>query len=180
MKTVLILHGIASKAGDNWMRWLHDELVDKGYKVLMPQLPNTNHPDRHEWLKAVEDVLKDIDFDDLIIVGHSLGVTTALDLLENENKKLPLFISVSGFYYAYGLKLNDYFLNEKVIDIGKVSKLIGKAVVIHSDDDPYVSQDALKDLAKNLGVSAFVIHKGGHINSERGYTKLPLLLKYIK
>ena len=180
MKNALILHGIMGRAGGNWMQWLHDELTKRSYKVLMPQLPNPDHPDRNGWLGFLKNITKDIDFLQLTIVGHSLGVTSALDLIESENKVLKLLISVSGFSKPYGLELNEYFLKIKKIDMKKAGSLIKKVVVIHSDNDPYVAQWALKDLADSFGVDPIIIKNGGHINSGAGFTKFPFLLELLK
>jgi predicted alpha/beta hydrolase family esterase len=83
---VLILHGIGGHAGIHWQQWLHDELEKVGCKVIMPDLPESDHPDRKAWLKAAGDSIEGLDPTSLIIVGHSLGVTTALDLIEIGNK----------------------------------------------------------------------------------------------
>lgn len=179
MKTALILHGIGGHAGIHWQKWLHDELVKKGYKVIMPDLPNSDKPDRKKWLRVVKKLTNNTNFSELIIIGHSLGVTTALDLIEESDKKINKFISVSGFAKDYGAELNSYFLKEKDIDLGKVKKLIGKVYVIQSDNDPYVPQKILKHLADGLGVKPKIIKNGGHLNSDSGYTKFPLLLKLL-
>ena len=86
--TVLIIHGIGGHAGIHWQKWLHDELIKSGFNVLMPNLPNSDHPDRKEWLKIIKVKVKGIDPQELIIVGHSLGVTTALDLLGGIDRKI--------------------------------------------------------------------------------------------
>jgi predicted alpha/beta hydrolase family esterase len=179
-KAALIIHGIEGHAGIHWQGWLHDELVKRGYEVLMPNLPHSDHPERVEWLKTIKKEVKDVDFSDLIIVGHSLGVPTALDLIESEKKKVEALISVSGFSKDYGAKLNSYFLRERDIDFKAVNKLIGKAFVLYGDDDPYVPQEILKDLADNLRVEPIVIKAGGHLNTNSGYEKFSLLLELVK
>src|SRR3989338_9693197 len=107
---VLIIHGIGGHAGIHWQKWLHDELIKSGFNVLMPNLPNSDHPDRKEWLKIIKVKVKGIDPQELIIVGHSLGVTTALDLLGGIDRKIIGLISVSGFAEDYGAEMNSYFL----------------------------------------------------------------------
>ena len=180
MKNVLILHGIQGHAGIHWQQWLHDELIKRGYKVFMPDLSNSDRPDRDEWLKSTSNSVNEVDFSNLVVIGHSLGVVTALDLIESENKKIKSLISVSGFGKDYGAELNSYFLKEKEIDFNKVRDLVGKSVVIYGDNDPYVPQKTLKDLADNLGVKPTVIKKGGHLNTDSGYTKFPMILELIE
>jgi uncharacterized protein len=176
MKTVLILHGIGGHAGKHWMQWLHDELVHLRYKVIIPSLPDPDHPDRETWLELAKKLTKNVDFKHLTLIGHSLGVATALDLIEAKNKKVERLISVAGFAVDYGADLNGYFMREQNINLAKVRKLVGKINVIYGDDDPYVTQEALCGLAKELGVKPHIINNGGHINKESGFIKFPLII----
>lgn len=178
--TILILHGIEGHAGIHWQQWLHDELRIQGYFVIMPNLPNSNHPDRKELLKFVRKIVSHIPKnEEIIIIGHSLGVTTALDYIEITKRKIKGLFSISRFSKDYGIELNSYFLKEKNINFIRVKKNLEKAVVIYADNDPYVPQNILKSLANNLNVDPLIISKGGHLNSEAGYTSFPLLLEEI-
>ena len=94
---VLILHGIQGYAGIHWQQWLHDELIKAGHAVLMPNLPNSDHPDRTQWFETAQKAIYDVDLSKLVIVGHSLGVTTALDLIEKLDEPITALISMAGF-----------------------------------------------------------------------------------
>lgn len=177
--TFLILHGIQGKAGDHWEQWLHDELVKMGYPVIMPDLPHSQHPDRNEWLQTVKDSLKGIDSNQLVIFGHSLGVATALDFIEQANDTVKALISISGFSHDYGSDLNNYFLKQKQIDFNKVNSHLNRRFVIYGDNDPYVPNETLHDLANELGVTPAIIHNGGHLNTDSGYTSFPYLLEIV-
>jgi uncharacterized protein len=174
--TVLILHGIGGKAGNHWQQWLHDELIKKDCRIIMPNLPSPNHPDRKEWLGTIKEFLKNVEPEELIIVGHSLGVVSALDFIEQAKGKINAFISVAGFSKDYKSELNSYFLSEKSIDFNKVKKHLEQSFVIYSDDDPFVPQEELKSLATSLEVVPKIIHNGGHLNTKAGYNSFPYLL----
>ena len=179
--TILILHGTDGHAGIHWQQRLHDELTKKGHTVLMPNLPNANHPNRTDWLKTIKGILTDVTPDQLIIVGHSLGVPAALDFVEQATSKIKMLISVAGFSDNYGSEYNDYFMKIKNIDFLKVKNHLQKSVVIYSHNDPYVPQKSLELLAKDLGVKPVVIPDGAHFNSETEYkTSFPLLLELIE
>lgn len=175
---VLILHGVQGCAGENWMQWLHDELVKRSYNVAMPTLPQADHPDREQWLETIIQTLGK-NSGDLIIVGHSLGVTSALDYIEQSNNKVKALVSVSGFASDYGLELNSYFLLAKNIDFTKVHTKLEHAFVFYGDNDPYVPQNILAELATKLGVNQMVIPMGGHLNANAGFTTFPILLRTI-
>ncbi|HUW22228.1 MAG TPA: alpha/beta fold hydrolase [Candidatus Bathyarchaeia archaeon] len=177
--TILILHGIGGYAGIHWQQWLYDRLIEKGYQVIMPGLPNPDHPDRTKWTKVVRKVIKGVDLKDLVIIGHSLGVVTALDVIEELNCPVKALISVSGFSQDYGAELNSYFLKEKEIDFDQINRNLKKAFVSYGDNDPYVPQEILKSLADRLGVKPQVFASGGHLNTDTGYTTFPELLKII-
>ncbi len=179
MKTVLIVHGIGGRAGIHWQQWLSDNLAEQ-YQVLMPDLPESDHPSRQEWLNLIQKTVVGVSPSDLIIVGHSLGVTTALDLIEQSDSYINGLISVSGFAQDYGSDLNSYFLKERSINFEIVRPQLNWSEVIYGDNDPYVNQEALNQVAESLGVDATIIHSGGHLNSEAGFTTFPLLLDVIK
>jgi predicted alpha/beta hydrolase family esterase len=174
---VLILHGILGKAGENWGQWLSDSLLKQSYEVIMPNLPKPDHPNRQEWLDSIKSVMPDTS--DLIIVAHSLGVTSALDFIEQLDSPIVGLVSVSGFAEDYGFELNSYFLEQKIIDFNKVNANLERAVVFYGDNDPYVTQKALALLARDLKVKPTIIKNGGHLNSSAGYTKFPALLESI-
>ena len=178
--TILILHGIAGYAGIHWEEWLYDQLQVKGHTVMMPSLPNPDHPDRTEWLAFVQKLLTDVPLQELTIICHSLGVATALDFLETILTPINILISVSGFAEDYGAGLNSYFMKEKTIDFEKVKLHVNKSYVVYGDDDPYVPQATLRKLADNLEVIPNIIHKGGHLNMEAGFTTFPFLVKLIE
>jgi predicted alpha/beta hydrolase family esterase len=176
--TILILHGIGGRAGIHWEGWLAQELEKLGNRVIMPTLPAAERSDRKTWLNSVRKLVDDVDLSDLIIVGHSLGVVTALDLIEQTPVKA--LISVSGFVSDYGAEMNGYFLKEKTIDFDKVNKNLQKKFVIYGDNDPYVPQATLKSLADNLKINPEVIPNGGHLNTDAGYISFPRLLEIIR
>jgi len=179
MKTVLIHHGIMGKAGENWSQWLSDELVKRNLDVIMPSLSNPDRPDRQTWLNEIRELVKDVKNQNLIIVAHSLGVPSALDYIETLDSPIAGFISVSGFAYAYGFELNDYFMKEKDINFESIRRLAGRTSVYFGDDDPYVTQEALLHLAEELKVDPNIIHEGGHLNSAAGFDTFPEILEDI-
>jgi predicted alpha/beta hydrolase family esterase len=178
--TFLIIHGIGGYAGIHWQQWLSNNLTKNGHTVIMPTLPNSEHPIREVWLEEIKKSVKDTQLSELIIVGHSLGVTNALDFLEQVSQPIKAFVSVSGFATDYGAELNSYFLKLKDIDFNKVRHAISQAYVLYGDNDPYVTQQALAEVAVELGVDPTIINKGGHLNTEAGFAEFPKLLEILE
>lgn len=177
--TVLILHGVGGHAGIHWQQWLCDSLRKEGHTVIMPELPSSDHPDRTVWSQVIYESLLNVNLSDLVIVAHSLGVASALDFLETIDTSIRGFISVGGFGEDYGSELNSDFMKEKEIDFKKVTQNINRSFVIYGDNDPHVPQESLARLAVSLHVEPTIIPHGGHLNTDAGFTKFPLLLEII-
>lgn len=70
----------------------------------------------------------------------------------------------------------DFFMNDV-----KVAKDVAEEIIcIKSDNDPFISQQALNDFANELNAKTINIISGGHFNSNAGYNKFPELLSQIK
>lgn len=177
--SVLILHGIGGYAGIHWQKWLKEALEKEGMIVVMPNLPKADHPDRKTWETTVSDIISKLEVEHLIIVGHSLGMVTALDAIEKLKQPIKGLCSVAGPCSDYGAELNSYFLKERHINFGKVRQNVKKTVIFFADNDPYVPQEKLHELANNLKAKPIMVHNGGHLNTEAGFTTFPQLLKEI-
>lgn len=146
----------------------------------MPAFRNSDHPDRNECLNMVRGIAGGLPSKDLILVGHSLGVATALDYIETLSEPACGLASVSGFADDYGAELNSYFMREKRIDLEKVKANTRQRAVFYGDNDPYVPRAYLSSLADALGVTPVVIPAGGHLNTDAGFTTFPALLKTVR
>lgn len=178
--TALILHGVSGNAGKHWMQWLHDELVKLGIEVIMPTLPNSDNPDFFEWKKTILNLIKDVELSELIVFGHSLGNAAALEIVQDLDKPIKAFISVAGFYQDYGSEINTEYMQKCDIDIKKARERIENAFVVYGDNDPYVPQNVLNKLAVGLEVEPIVIKSGEHLNTDAGFTRLPVLIELAK
>lgn len=177
--TVLILHGVDGHAGIHWQEWLHNELIVLGHKVIMPTLPDAHHPSRHTWLSTIQQLVAHVPTSELVLVGHSLGVASALDFIEASATAVKGLVSVSGFANDYGSELNSYFMEERTMDFAKVNEHLENAFVFYGDNDPYVPQTELANLATQLNVSPTIISNGGHLNTDAGFTTFSELLTTI-
>ncbi len=180
MKNALILHGTSANSSSNWFPWLGGELTKRGYECRIPDLPNADEPD----LAMYWDYIKDFSFnEDSLIIGHSSGAVAALGIIQkfcdgSFNPKVNKIILVSAFSKDEGWKC------EKILcdyDWDKIRSATDEIIQIHSDDDPYVSLDNAKELAKNLEIPIILYPEKGHFNTEYSeeFTKFPEILGWI-
>lgn len=91
----VLLHGYTGSPEANFFPWLKKELENKGYKVSVPKLPDTNNPNI---IEQIDYVLKNCRFDEnTVLLGHSLGSVIALKVLENLKKPIKKLILAAGF-----------------------------------------------------------------------------------
>ncbi len=160
--TILIVHGAGSSPESNWFPWLKDKLEADGFKVIVPQFPNTPAGQLLDnWLNEIDKY--DID-EETIAVGHSLGVPFLLSLLEKS--KLKAVYLVAGFV---GLLSNEFdevihTFSDKEFDWASIKGNCNNFNIIYSDDDPNVKPDKALELATKLGNEAKLIKGAGHFN----------------
>lgn len=178
MKNVFLIHGFAGSPDENWFPWLCAQLEERGVTVTVPQFPSPATPVLEAWLTAVQPFVSNFD-EETILVGHSLGATFILRLLEHFD------VHVGAVYLVAGLieDLHDPRFSphitgfmETPFDWAQIQERAGEVHVFHSNDDPYVPLDHGQRLAKNLGATLHAIPNAGHFNTRSGYTKFPQLL----
>ena len=182
MKNALILHGTANNHTGNWFPWLKGQLEKKGYKVWVPDLPDSEHPNVKRYNEFIF-ANKDFEFNkDTVIIGHSSGAVEILGLLQNlpEDVIVNKSILVSVFKDNLGDKDFDG-LFEEPFDFEKIKKHSREIIFIHSDTDPYCPMEHAEYLSGKVGGKLIVIKGQGHFNLEKGpqYKKFPELLKLI-
>lgn len=176
MKKALILEAWYNSPKDNWYPWLKTELEKKGFKVLVPDLPDqrTDHPDLIKQINYV-DKLKFLD-KDTVVIGHSLGAVLGMRL--GEGHKFEKLITVSGWDYNDLCEGHKLFW-KTMMDHKKIKKNVKKIYCIGSDNDPYYTAISFEDTSKRLGGKFTLIKGKGHFVSSGGVTKIPQILDYL-
>lgn len=180
MKHAFIFHGTDGYPEENWFPWMKSELAKMGYKTIVPQFPTPQGQTPEKWMsvfKQYEDLLNE----DTILIGHSLGGTFLLHVLEKYDTQIAAahFIATPiGIMPIKNIKTDKPFL-ENPFDWDKIKSRTANFSVFHSDNDPYVGLENGKKLAQNLGVTLTFIKNAGHFNKAAGYTKFPELLSII-
>ena len=91
----ILLHGYTGSPEKNFFPWLKKELEQRGHKVTVPSLPNTDNPKVYE---QRDYVFKNCKIDEnTVIIGHSLGGVIALKILEKLKKPIKKTVLVASF-----------------------------------------------------------------------------------
>ncbi len=173
-KKIIILHAWYSKPSDNWYLWLKKELEGKGYEVELPELPtmNTDLPDMGKLITFTDNLIDN----ETIIVGHSLSGVLALRI--GEIKKYKKAIIVSGWDYDDLYPQHRLFWENK-INHELIKKNVEERIVIHSDNDPYLTAFQAENMSKRLDGKFILVKGAGHFTTRDGITKIPQILSLI-
>jgi pimeloyl-ACP methyl ester carboxylesterase len=183
MKRAVILHGTDGAPDINWFPWLKAKLEAQGYAVWIPLLPENHTPN---W-RVYNDYLLagDWDFADNIVIGHSSGAVSLLNLLMDERcPKIKLGVLLGA--WASGVPLRYEAGNRQFDNLfrpeGFVFELIRskaeKLAFMHGGDDPFCPLEQAEYLAHELGAPITVVPGGHHLGSK--YTELPELWEIIE
>ena len=178
----IIVHGIGGGASGNWFPWLKRELEARGCAVAVPQFPPIERHTLANWREAFAPYEGGINRD-TILVGHSVGVTFLLNVLQELAAPVKACFFVSGFCSKLGNEEYDApnrsFLDGS-FDWPKILANGSRFTVLHADDDPYVPMQNARELADNLRVGLMLVPGGGHFMAESGFKAFPLLLEQIR
>ena len=182
MTRFFIVHGAYGNPEENWIPWLKKELEKIGHEVNVPKFPTPDDQTLDNWLQVFKPYNKLID-QDTIFIGHSLGPTFILNILQRINTKIKAAFLISAVSDMLGNKqfdkINHTFF-EKGFNWKKIKKNCGTFVLINSTNDPYIPMELGKRLAQNLDISLILLKDAGHINKAAGFIEFNFLLEKIK
>lgn len=177
----IIFHGTLGSPEGNWFPWLQSTLTNEGWNVEIPSLPTPKNQSLDSWTTIVKNQVSNLNNIDLLI-GHSLGATFILRLLESNLIQPQQTILVSALIDKINNAEYDS-LNASFITLpyqwDMIKKSCKEITILHGSDDPYVPLEQPETIAKNLNIPLHTIKNGGHLNTESGYTEFPDILPYI-
>jgi predicted alpha/beta hydrolase family esterase len=164
MKRAVIVHCWGGNPNYCWYPQTKKELENAGFKVLVPEMPETDEPKLSLWLPKLREVIGEPD-EELVLIGHSAGSVTILRFLESlpKNQKIGKVVLVAGFTDALGYKELKNFFPEP-FDFSKIKPHADQFVFIHSDNDPFVNVSHGELLKEKLGGKLIVKHGMGHFS----------------
>jgi len=179
---VIIFHGTVGYPEENWFPWLKKELLSLGIKTYVPKFPTPDGQSLKAWFKVYNQYEKLVN-ENTILVGHSLGSTFILRILEKRKLPIKAAILTTPASGKIGIpdfdKLNETFI-DKSFDWEKIKANCVYFSIYRGDDDPYIPIKQPKQIASKLGVKLIMVYKGGHLNTKAGFKEFPQVLNEIK
>lgn len=172
MKTnIFIIHH--ARLGENlyWIPNLKNKLLTMGYNVIVPMFPDIYTQSFDTW-KTVLDKYRDKINNNTIFIGYSTGAIFTIKYLLTNNLSIRKFISVAGFNnFSNPNTENELIKNiDKanktffVDDITKFNNLCNNIVCYYSNNDNFISQNALQNFGLMLNAKQIIIPNAGHFN----------------
>jgi predicted alpha/beta hydrolase family esterase len=186
MQRVFLIHGWGGSPNNDWMPWAKKALEEKGFKVYVPEMPDTMHPKIGAWVGKLAEEVGEVHADD-VLIGHSIGCLTVLRFLETliDDEKVRKLILVAPWQYLTLDEEEDPAVAEPwiktPIDYGKIKSKVDTITTVFSDNDPWVPyQKNLEFFKEKLDPEIVTKHGMGHFNEGEGITELPFLLELVK
>ncbi len=179
MKRAVIIHCWGGMPNYCWYPQTTVELEAAGFSVVVPEMPDTDHPRFDAWLAAATQSIGEPD-EDLYLIGHSLGCITILRYLERLQaaQRVGGIVLVAGFAHSLGSdysEVDSFF--QTPVNVAAVRTRAGSIVAIHSDNDPYVPMEYGEELKATYGAELMIKHQMGHfsgrVDSPESCTSLP-------
>ncbi len=184
MKRVIIVHGWDGYPEEGWFPWLKSSLQEKGFTVLVPQLPDPANPRITTWVPALAEAVGTPD-EQTYFVGHSMGCQTILRYLETINTVVGGAVFVAGWFDLQNLEDDEVREIAKPwittpINLEKVRQMFPKSTLIISDNDPFNAFEENKKKFEKLGSKIVVVPSAGHFTEDDGFKELPLVLSELE
>lgn len=184
MKNAFIIHGAYGSPEENWLPWLKAELEEQGYKVTVPRFPTPEEQNYGNWIEVIEPYLSEFN-EKTILIGHSIGATFTLCILEKLQVQIAKTALAAGFVSNLGENVSDELaamnvtIAERKFDWEKIRQNSKNFYIFQSDNDKYVSIEKGIELGNFLQVDPIIIPNGAHFNQGAGFVKFPQLLDII-
>jgi len=174
-KRILIIHGWESNSKEHWFLEEKERLEKLGHVVIVPDMPNSFHPQQDAWVDVITNFAPD---DNSILIGHSLGGVAVLRYLEGSTKISKCILIATPISkltrVGYNFSPIKNFL-EPNFNWEKIKKNCKEFIVMNQTNDRSVPLQHGKDLANNVGGKLEIVEGENHFDT----IDFDLLGKYI-
>ena len=182
MRRFYIVHGYQASADDHWFPWLSKKIIESGGSYEVLNLTNSQNPHYETWKTCLENQIKNLD-EQTVIIAHSLGCLITLDYLSQalKQQRLGAIFLIAPFKQKLGSlpELNQFILSCKVDD-ALIRSHIDKRMIFLSNNDPYVPAPFSIQLGHLLNAQMHEIKNAGHFMAHEGFLEFPQLWEKIQ
>ncbi|MEK6858065.1 MAG: alpha/beta hydrolase [Nanoarchaeota archaeon] len=187
IKRAFIIHRWGGNPSSDWYLWLKKKLEGEGFKVTVPEMPDTSEPKIDVWISHLNQVVEELD-SETIFIGHSIGCQTIMRFLEKQDlkDKIRKVIFVAGWLKLGNLENKEVeeiakpWINNP-IDFDKVKSKSNNFTVFLSSNEPYGFVKENEALFKDkLGAKVTIEKNKGHFTEDDEVVEIPEVLETIK
>lgn len=183
-KKVYVVHGWGgSPTSEGWFDWLKKELTKKSIKIDFLEMPNADNPKIDEWVKYLENSVKELD-EKTYFIGHSIGCQAIMRYLE----QLPESVKIGGCVFVAGWLNLKNLESKKDWEIAKpwletpisfemIKNHTNNFLAIFSKNDPFVPVSDAELFKKRLDAKIVIKENEEHFNETK---KIPEILDFLK
>jgi uncharacterized protein len=152
-KRAFIIHGWDGYPEEAWMPWLKEQLEQKGFSVVAPNMPQPDEPRIETWVPKLVELVGEPD-ENTYLIGHSMGCQTILRYAAtlNEEQRIGGATLVAPGFRWDGIEeegedvvaIAEPWLTTP-IDVERVRQVMPNITAILSDNDPYNALDYNKE-----------------------------------
>lgn len=180
MVKTLIVHGLGGQPNGGWRPWLMGELGRRGIYACALAMPTPDEPVKEDWIAEIGRAVALHPGDEIILVGHSLGVAAILRFLERYEGKSRILgaVLVAGPSRPSANEKTRAFL-EAPFAYDRIREKLGRAALIYGDKDEVVPPSHAEAHSRGLGAPVVMVQGAGHLNGSSGCYVLPECLEAV-
>lgn len=184
IKKVYIVPDYRSTSNDHWYPWLSRQLKNAGFESKRIMLANPFQPDLGEWQQNLKLQIPHLD-ENTFLVAHGLSGLSVLRFLQDHSAQQPCKIGGVVLVAAFDTPLLAWSELNKMLqmvrlDLKKLPLSYKRAVMLMSNNDPYVPAPLSLRLAHSLNAQIFELKNAGHFCTVDGFAEFPQLLEIMK
>jgi predicted alpha/beta hydrolase family esterase len=156
MYSLVFVAGYLNSEPEHWQRIWYKQMQN----TYFVEQDNWKYPNKEAWIERLDETLKQID-GDIIIVAHSLGCNTVVEWANtNQNSHIlsALFVAIPD------TQREDFPQNIVGFEHPPMKQLWFPSLAVISENDPYASLERSKEIASIWGSKISLVGKKGHIN----------------
>ncbi|MFW2476749.1 MAG: RBBP9/YdeN family alpha/beta hydrolase [Sediminibacterium sp.] len=172
MTTYFIVPGLGNSGQEHWQSYF-ERFGDNFSRI---EQDNWDSPHCEDWIKIIDDTLKNFDISNVVLIAHSLGCATIAHWFEKYKRQIKGALLVA----PSDLEAPQYTFPATGFAPIPLNKLPFPTIVVASANDNWVSLERAQFFANSWGSGFINLGDAGHINVASGYTNWDEGLEILK